>query len=63
MEITSMTSSSETNWVKNISFWHKLPKNDMFLLSWSWYTINCIVYKDNVKNVIGIAKNVLKKGK
>ena len=26
-------------------------------------TINCIVYKDNVKNVIGIAKNVLKKGK
>ena len=26
-------------------------------------TINCIVYRDNVKNVIGIVKNVLKRGK
>ena len=26
-------------------------------------TINCIVYKDNVKNVIGIAKKILKRGK
>lgn len=26
-------------------------------------TINCIVYRDNVKNVMGIAKNILKRGK
>ena len=26
-------------------------------------TINCIVYRDNLKNLIGIAKNILKRGK
>lgn len=26
-------------------------------------TINCLVYRDNVKNVVGIVKNVLKRGK
>lgn len=26
-------------------------------------TINCIIYRDNVKNVLGIAKNILKRGK